>query len=167
MGKKLWSKLENCLKWIIYKIFRWKLSESTWKGLLQFVEFGIIGLSNTVIGYLIYVVSLFVLRYIDVFSVADIYIAQFIMFLLSVLWSFFWNNKMVFRVEDGEQRNLVFALVKTYVTYAFTTLFLSEVLLLVWVDVLGISEFIAPVINLLITVPLNFFIQKFWAFARR
>ena len=94
------------------------------------------------------------------------YIAQLIMFLLSVLWSFYWNNKIVFKAEKSEHRNLGLILMKTYVSYAFTSLFLSEVLLLLWVNVLKISEYIAPIINLIITVPLNFFIQKLWAFKK-
>ena len=150
-----------------FKIF-WKCKNwYSWKGLMQFVRFSIVGLSNTIIGYLIYIISLFALRTTELFAELDIYIAQFIMFLLIVLCSFFWNNKVVFKTEDGEQRNLVFVLLKTYMTYAFTSLFLNELLLLVWVDILKISEFIAPAINLLITVPLNFITQKFWAFARK
>lgn len=132
--------------------------------IIQFVKFGIVGLSNTIIGYLIYVVSLKCIRRADLFQNTDIYIAQLIMFLLSVLWSFYWNNKAVFKAEEEEHRNLGLALLKTYAAYAFTSLFLSEILLLLWVDVLGISEYAAPVINLIITVPLNFIIQKFWAF---
>jgi len=37
-------------------------------------------------------------------------------------------------------------------------------LLIFWVKVLHISEFIAPILNLLISVPLNFVINKYWAF---
>lgn len=132
--------------------------------IIQFVKFGIVGLSNTIIGYLIYVVSLKCIRRVNLFQNTDIYIAQLIMFLLSVLWSFYWNNKAVFKAGEEEHRNVGLALLKTYAAYAFTSLFLSEVLLLLWVDVLGISEYVAPVINLIITVPLNFIIQKFWAF---
>lgn len=134
------------------------------ESVIQFVKFGIVGLSNTVIGYVIYVVSLNIFRLFNLFPEADIYIAQLIMFLLSVLWSFYWNNKAVFKVAEGETRNLLVALVKTYISYAFTSLFLSEILLHVWVSLLNISEYIAPAINLIITVPLNFLIQKFWAF---
>lgn len=132
----------------------------------QFVKFGIVGVSNTVLGYLIYAVSLKVLRMAELFPEYDIYIAQFIMFLLSVAWSFYWNNKMVFKQQEGEKRNLLIALTKTYVSYAFTSLFLAEVLLALWTKILGINEYIAPVISLLITVPLNFLIQKFWAFRK-
>jgi putative flippase GtrA len=32
------------------------------------------------------------------------------------------------------------------------------------VNYLNISEFIAPILNLIITIPLNFLLNKFWAF---
>ena len=126
---------------------------------IQFIKFGIVGLSNTVIGYGIYVISLYVFRKFSLFANIDIYVAQFIMFLLSVLWSFYWNKK---RVKSKE--NIFKSLVKTYITYGFTTFLLSEVLLVLWVRVFNINEYIAPIFSLIITVPLNFIIQKFWVF---
>lgn len=164
MGKVLWNWIEIILQFIIYKILRLKISEDVWRIFLQFVKFGIVGFSNTVIGYVIYVVTLKMLRIFAIWSDIDIYIAQFVMFFLSVLWSFYWNNKTVFQLQEGEHRNVFAALVKTYISYAFTSLILAELLLHLWVNTLGISEYIAPVINLLITVPLNFMIQKLWAF---
>ena len=65
--------------------------------LIQFIKFGIVGLSNTLLGYVIYVVTLRILRAAQVFPEADIFLAQLVMFLLSVLWSFYWNNRMVFK----------------------------------------------------------------------
>lgn len=135
--------------------------------LIQFIKFGIVGVSNTVIGYIIYALSLWILRYYGAFPSTDIFVAQFIMFVLSVLWSFYWNNKMVFTNKEGEKRNLFSALMKTYAAYGFTGLFLSEVLLMLWVNKLGINEYIAPIINLLVTVPLNFLMQKYWAFKEK
>ncbi len=38
--------------------------------------------------------------------------------------------------------------------------------MVLWVDMLHISEFLAPVINLLFNVPVNFLINKFWAFKK-
>ena len=136
------------------------------KTAVQFIKFGIVGLSNTIIGYVIYAATLWLLRRMGWFPGADMYIAQFVMFLLSVAWSFYWNNKVVFREEGDGERNVLRALIKTYVSYAFTSLFLAEVLLVLWVNVLGINEFIAPIFSLVITVPLNFVIQKFWAFRK-
>ena len=89
-----------------------------------------------------------------------------IQFVLSVLWSFYWNNKKVFVLQEGEKRSMWQALLKTYISYSFTGLFLNSALLVLWIRVLGISEFIAPIINLLVSVPLNFIINKFWAFRK-
>ena len=71
---------------------------------------------------------------------------------------------MVFKAEEGKERSLGKALIKTYISYSFTGLFLNSILLMLWVQVFHISEYIAPVINLLVSVPVNFLINKFWAF---
>lgn len=167
VGSKVWNAFENLLKYIAYKVLHITFSDEAWSSLIQFVKFGIVGVTNTFIGYLIYAITLKVLRRANLWSGLDIYVAQLVMFLLSVGWSFYWNNKIVFKKKEEENRNLFSVLMKTYVSYAFTSLFLSEVLLHLWVSLLGMNEYVAPIINLLITVPLNFFIQKFWAFRKR
>ncbi len=134
---------------------------------MQFIKFGIVGVSNTILSYVIYVVSLLQFRSLQIFTTADYFAANILAFVLSVLWSFYWNNKMVFILEDGEERSILRALLKTYVSYSFTGLFLNSILLVLWVNVLHVSEFIAPVINLIVSVPLNFIINKFWAFRKQ
>lgn len=133
----------------------------------QFVKFGIVGLSNTLISYLIYFIVLLAERAIYIFKNSDYIIAQIVAFLLSVLWSFFWNNKYVFQAKENEERQILSALFKTYISYSFTGIFLNSILLVIWVKGLGISEFIAPIINLLISVPVNFLLNKFWAFRQK
>ena len=64
------------------------------------------------------------------------------------------------------ERNIVHTLIKTYISYAFTGLFLNSILSLLWVEVFGIPKIIAPIINLLVSVPLNFIMNKFWAFRK-
>lgn len=135
--------------------------------LKQFIKFGLVGVSNTIIGYLIYALSLKGMRLLNLWPSYDIYIAQFIMFVLSVAWSYFWNNRFVFKGNVKTKKDIVISLLKTYATYAFTSLFLSEVLLMFWVRIAGINEYIAPVLNLVITVPLNFLLQKYWAFKKK
>lgn len=130
----------------------------------QFIRFGIVGVSNTVISYLLYSGSLLFFQRNNLFASFDYVVAQVIAFILSVLWAFYWNQKKVFTMKEGESRSVWKSLLKTYVSYGFTGLLLSTFLLYIWIDVLGISDFIAPLINLLITVPLNFIINKFWAF---
>ena len=94
----------------------------------------------------------------------DYIVAQVIAFFISVLWSFYWNRKFVFEAEN--EVSWLKALLKTYISYAFTGIFLSNVLLILWVQILHISKLIAPIINLLVSVPLNFILNKFWAFRK-
>lgn len=159
--------LDNILTAMIKKTFLFikkDVSDEAIEAIVQFIKFGIVGVSNTVLAYVLYVLSLLVLQQAKLFPKIDYLIAQIVAFILSVLWSFYWNNKYVFVTEQGKSRNLIKTLLKTYVSYSFTGLFLNSILLVLWVKIIGISEFVAPIINLLISVPLNFIINKFWAF---
>lgn len=168
-GKKFWNIIEKivCICFIcLFKLIGKTPSENQMDTLIQFLKFGIVGVSNTLISYVLYSGSLLVFRELKIFPRSDYLIAQVIQFVLSVLWSFYWNNKKVFVLQEGEKRSMWQALLKTYISYSFTGLFLNSALLVLWIRVLGISEFIAPIINLLVSVPLNFIINKFWAFGK-
>ena len=159
---KLWSGLEQILYFIIVKVLHLSVLDKNWEGIMQFVKFGIIGLSNTVISYILNVAVLLIL---SPFSVSwDFFAGNMVGFLLSVLWSFYWNNRFVFTMQEGQQRSVWKALLKTYLAYGFTGIVLNNILSWLWITKLGISKFIAPVINLIVSVPLNFIINKLWAF---
>lgn len=147
-----------------FQLVHKELTDEVFDAFMQFVKFGIIGVSNTVISYVLYAGSLLLFQKFEILPRVDYLVAQVIAFVLSVLWSFYWNNKLVFVKEEGQERVWWKALMKTYVSYSFTGLFLNSILLILWVQVFHISEFLAPIINLLISVPLNFIINKFWAF---
>lgn len=122
----------------------------------QFIKFGIVGISNTIISYVVYVVLVKVQVNYLLASIAG--------FIVSVLNSYYWNNKYVFRKQEDEQRTWWKTLIKTFVSYAGTGLILSNILLVMWVEWIKVPEIIAPLINLLLTVPMNFVINKCWAF---
>jgi putative flippase GtrA len=126
------------------------------KTVIQFIKFGIVGFSNTLISYIIYAS----LVYLDI----HYFIASIIAFAISVLNSFYWNNKYVFKKDNGQKRNLLHSLLKTYVSYAFTGLIIHNLLLFVFIDIMHISKYIAPLFVLIVTVPLNFVLNKLWAF---
>ena len=128
----------------------------------QFIKFGIVGASNTIISYVVYVIVLLALK--DKHYSWDYLAGNVISFVISVAWSFYWNNKLVFTKKEGEVRVWWKALLKTYASYAFSGLILSNILSWIWIDVLGISSYIAPLINLVVTIPINFLMNKFWAF---
>jgi len=123
---------------------------------IQFIKFGIVGLSNTIISYLVYALLVYLgFHYL---------VASIIAFFISVLNSFFWNSRYVFKKEDGAKRSVLHALVKTFISYAFTGLILQNIFLFVFIDIFHISKYMAPLFSLVITVPLNFIMNKFWAF---
>lgn len=164
--RNLFYYIEKIMDFVLRRLFHLKFTETQWNTLTQFVKFGVVGLSNTVISYVIYIGALLLFQTNKLIPGIDYLVAQVIAFLLSVLWSFYWNNKFVFEKNENEERNMFHALLKTYVSYAFTGLFLNSILSLLWVEVLGISKLIAPIINLLVSVPLNFIMNKFWAFKK-
>ena len=128
----------------------------------QFIKFGIVGVSNTVISYLLNVLVLYALAS---FNLSWDWLAgNIVAFALSVLWSFYWNNKYVFTLEEGKERSIGKALLKTYISYGFTGIVLTNILSYVWINCFGISKYIAPLINLVVSVPFNFIINKLWAF---
>ena len=123
---------------------------------VQFVKFGIVGFSNTIISYVIYIY----LIYINIPYV----LSNIFAFIVGVLNSFFWNNRYVFKKNEGERRNTILTLFKTFWAYIGTGLILSNMLLIIFVEKCSISKVIAPIITLTITIPLNYIINKFWAY---
>ena len=164
-----WGFVETVARQCFYllcRIAHRKRTAEAEEGFLQFVKFSVVGLSNTAVNYIVYVISLSLIKFAGLWENYDYLAATGIGFLLSVAWSFFWNNNYVFVRKEGERRSLWGALIRTYVSYSFTSLFLNGVLMIVWVRYVGLSEFVAPILNLLATVPLNFLMNKFWAFQK-
>ncbi len=125
--------------------------------LLQFVKFGLVGLSNTIIAWIFYYLFLWIDE--DLYMVGSVVGA-----VVSIANAFFWNDRFVFKGSENDWRSRLKRLGKTYVSYGGTSL-LSTFLL--WLEVqLGVSKVIAPVVNLIITIPLNFVINKFWTFRK-
>jgi len=127
--------------------------------LAQAIGFGLIGVSNTLVSYIVFVISYNLLERFQLFPSYNYYCAQFASYVLSVLWSYYWNSRYVF------ENNGIRQLIKTYISYSVTGVFLSSILLYVWIEIFGISPYLAPLLNLIITVPLNFILNKFWAFS--
>ena len=125
-------------------------------GVYQFIKFGIVGVSNTLIAYIAYSICVYVgIHYL---------IANALGFFISVLNAYYWSDRFVFKKGEGEARSAIWTLAKTYVAYGSTGLLLASILLYLYVDKLHISEYIAQLLVLVVTIPLNFIINKFWSF---
>lgn len=139
-----------------------------------------VGVLNTLISEGLYVII--------VFFGGHYLVASLVGFVLSVLNAYYWNNKYVFReTEEGEKRVWWKALLKTYAAYAGGYV-LNVLLLILWIDIIKIGgwfeglaafcislgidrldaqtigEIAAAGINLIVTVPINYVINKYWTF---
>jgi len=124
--------------------------------IIQFIKFGVVGLSNTLIAYAVYAFFVFInLHY---------FVANIIAFTISVTNSFYWNKKYVFKDENKKIKDILISYIKVYISYSFTGILLRSILLYVFIDLLNISKYIAPFLGLFISVPLNFLLNKKWAF---
>lgn len=146
----------------------------------QFAKFILVGVSNTMISEAIYAVLVF-------FQVHYL-LASFIGFVVSVLNAYYWSSRYVFR-EDAGQRVWWKVLAKTYLAYLWGYL-VSAGLLVFWIDIVKMERWTEPLgkwfagqglerldarfcadiaaagINLLITVPMNFLVNKYWAYGK-
>ena len=123
---------------------------------VQFIKFAIVGASNTLISLAIY--------YFFLWLDPSWYLwGNVVGWAGSVANAFFWSNRYVFaNGERGLSAGLK-KLGKTYLCYGATFL-LSTLLLYLEVDMWRWSAVFSPLLNLLVTVPLNFLLNKFWAF---
>ena len=120
---------------------------------VQFVKFGSVGLLNTGISLAIY--------YLFIWIDATLYLwGNVVGFLISVANAYFWNQRYVF---TNSKLHIWKTLFKSYLAYGGSFL-LATAFLYVQVEWLGVSKTIAPVINLVVTIPLNFLVNKFWTF---
>jgi len=129
------------------------------KNLLQFIKFGLVGASNTLISYSIY--------YIALLAGLHYQLGNLIAYVITVFISYLINGNWVFKKQENETRGFWRPLLKVYISYGLTSLLLNSILLYVQIDLFGMKEEIAPIINLVITIPLNFLLNKYWAFGKK
>lgn len=122
--------------------------------LIQFIKFGLVGAINTILSYAITNIGFYIIGLHE-------QISNIIAFVITVFISFILNSKYVFKQDE---RNFWKSLIKVYASYSITGLFLTAILLYVEEQLLGIPHYIATLINLVITIPLNFILNKLWAF---
>ena len=125
----------------------------------QFIKFGIVGASNTLISLAVYEACIHLgLHYL---------LANAIGLAISVVNAYYWNNRCVF----GDGRKKTFAhhvrmYLRSLAAYGGAFV-LDSLLLILWVEIIGIPEGLAPILNLLITIPLNFLVNKYWTFGQK
>lgn len=124
--------------------------------IIQFIKFGTVGAINTVLSYAITNGAYYLLHLHE-------QISNIIAFVITVFISFMLNGRFVF-TENKEERNFWKSLLKVYSSYSITGVFLTAILLYIEEELLGIPHYIATLMNLVVTIPINFLLNKFWAY---
>lgn len=122
---------------------------------VTFIRFGVVGLSNTGIFLCLY--------YLLVWAGIHYQIANSVGFIISSLNGFLLSRTWVFPSRVNNYRE---QLAKYYLVYG-TSLIVSALSSYVLVEILMLSKYIAPILNLMISIPYNFIFSKYWAFARK
>ena len=135
--------------------------------LLQFVKFGIVGVSNTAISYGIEMLCYYVLFVNVPWSESVRILATAVLaFVVSVTNSYYWNNRYVFGSGTKKTvRQHLTAYLKTVACYGVTGLLLAPAIK-VYVTALGVPYWLSSLGALVVTIPLNFILNKFWAFRK-
>lgn len=120
----------------------------------QFFKFGIVGCINTFSSWIFYYSLLFLnVHYL---------IATTIAYILSSIIGFLLNKDWVFKKKIYDYH----AIIKYYVVYGSSYL-INIICMYIFVDILNISELIAPILTLFVTVPYNFLFSKLWVFTKK
>ena len=158
------------------------LKNEKFAAFIQFIKFCIVGVSNTLISYGIDMLCFYVLfafsdfhgwvsllGKIGITASADLVktvIASILAFVISVTNSYFWNNRFVFKSGNSGVKAHLKSYIKTFLCYGVTGLVISPIIKVLLVNA-GIPYAIASFGSLIITIPINFILNKFWAFKKQ
>ncbi len=134
---------------------------------MQFARFGLVGVSNTAISYAVEMLGYYVLfagSPLD--ERAKVVLVSALSFLVSTVNSYYWNNRFVFKGGQKSVAGHLAAYLRMAACYAVTGLALSPLIKL-GLGKLGLPFWAASISTLIVTIPLNFILNKFWAFARK
>ncbi|PXV91484.1 putative flippase GtrA [Lachnotalea glycerini] len=158
MLNQIWNFIESLSHKIVFSLAGFigvKIEEEKWQALMQFVKFGMVGASNTILTIVLYTLLVAIGIHYQV--------SYFLGYLAGIVNAFYWNNKYVFKQKSEQERSILQAFVKCAMSYIGGYLF-STLLLTLWVSILHFPKFIGPAISLVVTIPLNFVLNKKWAF---
>ena len=155
---KIWKKLmlicRHCVE-ILASLFKIQITNERWFVVEQFIKFTLVGCSNAAVTLIIYNVVVLL------FGKDSYIIGQTLGYIAGIFNSYFWNSRLVFNKKEKSKNSFL----KMCVCY-ITTYFLQVGFLYIFVNVCNLSEFISPVLAIILTTPINFIINKAWAFKK-
>lgn len=154
-----------------------RLENSPLAPFMQFIRFGLVGFTSTLVSYGIEMLMYYVVFRDTVFSALEpvpglrlsadqvrVMAVNIVAFVISVTYSYMMNSRFTFRSEEkrtfGQHLR---SYLKTVASYAFTGLLLAPAIKM-GLSGMGVPYYAASLLSLLVTIPLNYVLNKFWAF---
>lgn len=132
------------------------MTRQTKSTLFQWLKYILIAVMNTILSYAVYAICIKLgLHYV---------MASVMGYLISTYSAFILNTKYVFTPRGQKPEYTLQKMVRTYITYGFTGVVTYNAMLVLWIEILGISEFVAPILNIVINFPINYLMNKYWSF---
>lgn len=122
--------------------------------LISIIKFSIVGVSNTVLNF----VSFILLNNMGV----NYMVASITAYSLSIVNSYFWNSRLVFKCDNENKKSVVIK----FVVLNLIGLSINTLLMAVLVGVLGIKKIVSMFIVTLLVMCINYILNKIWVFKK-
>lgn len=122
------------------------------KSFESFVKFGIVGVLNTLINWLIFAV----LNFLGIYYI----LANIIAYCVATANSYFFNSKWVFKYNGKNKKG---ATIK-FIILNLIGLGLNTIILYFLVDIMNLNKLISLVIATAIVMVVNYIVNKLWVF---
>ncbi len=139
------------------------IEDSRFAPMLQFIKFGLVGVSNTLISYIVEMLGYYVFLTGWAHEQGKVITVTALSFVISTMNAYYWNNRYVFQGDRHTWRRHLAAYLRAAACYALTGLLLAPAVKL-WLVQISVPFWIASLSTLVLTIPLNFILNKFWAF---
>ena len=125
------------------------------EGVNKFVKFGLVGVLNTLINWIIFAL----LNFIGVYYI----VANVIAYVIATANSYIWNSKWVFKYNWKNKKETT----AKFVILNLIGLGLNTGILYLLVDMVGFNKLIALVITTGIVMIINYIVNKLWVFKEK
>ena len=122
--------------------------------LINIIKFSIVGVSNTLLNFVIFIL----LNNIGI----NYILASIISYSISIINSYFWNSRLVFKYDNKNKKSI---LIK-FIILNLIGLSINAVLMATLVGVLAIKKIVAMFIVSLLVMCINYILNKIWVFKK-
>lgn len=122
--------------------------------IVRFLKFGIVGVLNTLVNWIIF----FILNTLGMYYI----FSNIIAYSISTIHSYLWNTLWVFKYKDKASTDTTFK----FITLNVVGLLLNTVILYSLVDLFNLNKMLGLIITTIIIMFINYAVNKIWVFKR-